>query len=105
MQAGRLRYLPGGIQEFLEELVGGGDDARGGGEAGGGGDQLNEFGGEVDVGEFEGAADDAAGGELAGRGDHGGAGVGAFLEEVGPFIDKALIVGEGGECDPRQTRW
>src|SRR5437868_747632 len=75
-------------QELLHELVGRGDHAAGSGVAGAGGDEVNELGGEIDVGELKSAAGDAAGAHLAGLGDDRRAGSDADGEEVCAVVDQ-----------------
>ena len=64
------------VDELLEDLVGGGDDARAGLEAALGEDQVGELAGQVDVRHLDRAGDDLAAAALAGDAEAGGAGVG-----------------------------
>ena len=93
----RLSPLPQHVQEILNHLVGGGDDAGIGRVGLLGDDQLGELVGDVGVGAFERGADDLARRAIDGRarsiGDLEGAAVDA-LEIVGAIEVRERDLGE-----------
>ena len=100
----RVTILTPQIEQFVEQLLGGGDNTRVASVLGGGQNQVDQVLADVGIGKFHRTSDERTNAVIAWATLNGQAGVHALREQVLSLLFQTSRIGEAGESNLSQDR-